>query len=220
MTWLDKIIGPRIPDSVLHRERRRFRRPTLLLGIAALLLLISIFFPYWRIRLFAPQYPGGLVAKVYVNHVAGDVREIDALNHYIGMRPLEEAAQLERSLSVILIVAMALLVTGAIYVHSPWAAVLSLPALLYPLIFLADLYYWLRSFGMNLDPRAPLSSSVKPFVPPLLGEGQVGQFRVVAIWDIGLWLAILASLLIVMGLYYHRKAYKPFYEAYVRGQTT
>ncbi|SHK10254.1 cytochrome C [Rhodothermus profundi] len=219
MTWLDKIIGPRIPDSVLHRERRRFRRPTLLLGSAALLLLISIFFPYWRIRLYAPQYPGGLVAKVYVNRVEGDVREIDALNHYIGMRPLEEAAQLERSLSIILIGAMALLVAGAIYVHSPWAAVLSLPALLYPLIFLGDLYYWLWNFGTNLDPRAPLSSSVKPFVPPLLGEGQVGQFRVVAIWDIGLWLAIVASILIVVGLYHHRKAYKPFYEAYVRGQT-
>ncbi len=218
MTWLDKIIGPRIPDSVLHRERRRFRRPTLLLGTAALLLLISIFFPYWRIRLFAPQYPGGLVAKVYVNRVEGDVHEIDSLNHYIGMRPLEEAAQLERSLSIILIVAMALLVAGAIYVHSPWAAVLSLPALLYPLIFLADLYYWLWNFGTNLDPRAPLSSSVKPFVPPLLGEGRVGQFRVVAIWDIGLWLAILASILIIVGLYYHRKAYKPFYEAYVRGE--
>ncbi|WP_243664607.1 cytochrome C [Rhodothermus marinus] len=172
MTWLDKIIGPRIPDSVLHRERRRFRRPTLLLGTAALLLLISIFFPYWRIRLFAPQYPGGLVAKVYVNRVEGDVREIDGLNHYIGMRPLEEAAQLERSLSIILIVAMALLVAGAIYVHSPWAAVLSLPALLYPLIFLADLYYWLWNFGTHLDPRAPLSSSVKPFVPPLLGEAR------------------------------------------------
>ncbi len=218
MTWLDKIIGPRIPDSVLHRERRRFRRPTLLLGTAALLLLISIFFPYWRIRLYAPQYPGGLVAKVYVNRVEGDVREIDALNHYIGMRPLEEAAQLERSLSIILIAAMALLVAGAIYVHSPWAAVLSLPALLYPLIFLADLYYWLWNFGTNLDPRAPLSSSVKPFVPPLLGEGRVGQFRVVAIWDIGLWLAILASILIIVGLYFHRKAYKPFYEAYVRGE--
>lgn len=216
MTWLDKMIGPRIPDSVLQRERRRFRRPTLLLSAAALLLLVSIFFPYWRIRLYAPQYPGGLVAQVYVNRVEGDVREIDGLNHYIGMRPLEEAARLERSLSIILIAAMALLVAGAIYVHSPWAAVLSLPTLLYPLIFLADLYYWLWYFGTNLDPKAPLSSSVKPFVPPLLGEGQVGQFRVVAIWDIGLWLSILASICIIVGLYYHRKAYKPFYEAYVR----
>ncbi len=220
MTWLSKIIGPRIPDSVLQRERRHFRRPTLLLSAAALLLLISIFFPYWRIRLYAPQYPGGLVAKVYVNRVEGDVREIDGLNHYIGMRPLEEAAQLERSLSIFLIAAMALLVGGAIYIHSPWAAVLSLAALLYPLVFLADLYYWLWSFGTNLDPKAPLSSSVKPFVPPLLGEGQVGQFRVVAFWDIGLWMAIAASILIALGLYYHRKAYKPFYDAYVAQAST
>lgn len=215
MKWLDKIVGPRVPESVAAKERERFRLPTLLLGGAALLLLISIFFPYWKIRLNAPQYPEGLVAEAYVNRVTGDVKEIDGLNHYIGMRPLREAAQLERSLSVYLIAAMTLLVGGAIYIHSPWAAVLCLPALGYPVFFLADLYYWLWRFGTNLDPKAALSSSVEPFVPPLLGTGKVGQFETVAYWDVGLWIAFASSALIAAGLYYHRKAYKPFYEKYL-----
>lgn len=215
MKWLDRIIGPRLPESVLARERERYRVPTLLLGAAAFLLLISIFFPYWKIQLNAPQYPEGLVAEAYVNRITGDVKQIDGLNHYIGMRPLEQAAQLERSLSIYLIAAMTLLVGGAIYIHSPWAAVLCLPALLYPLFFLADLYYWLWKFGTNLDPNAPLSSSVEPFVPPLLGVGKVGQFETIAYWGAGLWMAFASSALIAAGLYYHRKVYKPFYEEYL-----
>jgi hypothetical protein len=38
----------------------------------------------------------------------------------------------------------------------------------------------MRSFGLNLDPEAPLSASVKPFVPTVLGEGGIGQFKTYA----------------------------------------
>jgi len=71
------------------------------------------------------------------------------------------------------------------------------------------MYVWMRNFGQNLDPTAPLSSAIKPFTPPILGEGVVGQFVTVASFQIGLWLAFLAALLILLGLYYHRRAYKP-----------
>ncbi len=217
MTELEKLIGPRPPQELLARERLRFLLPTVFLGLAVFCLLVSIFFPYWRITLLAPQYPGGLQAQVYINRVTGDVREIDGLNHYIGMRPLEEAAQLERSLSVYMVAVLSLLIIAAIYVHNRLAAVLTLPALLYPVIFLADLYYWLRNFGMNLDPNAPLRNAVKPFVPPLIGEGRVGQFRTVAELGSGFYLAALASFLILVGLYFHRRAYKPLVEQALGG---
>jgi hypothetical protein len=79
-------------------------------------------------------------------------------------------------------------------------------------IFLADLQYWLANFGQNLDPTAPLSSSIKPFVPPVLGEGKIAQFRTVAEPGVGLWLAIAASVVILVGLWFHRRAYKPLVE--------
>jgi hypothetical protein len=152
-----------------------------------------------------------------VNHLEGDVQEIDGLNHYIGMRPLGEAAQLERSISVFAISALALLVLAAIYIHSPWAALLSLPAVLLPVVFMADLYYWLNNFGQNLDPTAALSSAVEPFTPPLIGEGLIGQFKTVAYIDFGLLVASAASLLILVGLYLQRRAYKPLVEAQKKG---
>jgi hypothetical protein len=88
-----------------------------------------------------------------------------------------------------------------------------LPALFVPAVFLADLQYWLANFGQNLDPHAPLSSSVKPFVPPVLFEGKIAQFSTWAAPELGLWLALVASALILVGLFFHRLAYKPLIDA-------
>lgn len=207
-TW-NNIVGPRVPAEVEEEKRLDYRLPSIFLGLAALCLIVSIFLPYWNMALEAPQYPKGLHVRTYVNRLEGDVQEIDGLNHYIGMRPLGEAAQLERSLSIILITVTALLVVAAIFIHTKWAALLALPAVLYPIIFLADMYFWLRNFGQNLDPTAALSSYIEPFVPTLLGEGLIGQFKTVASLGAGFYLACLASIFILVGLYFHRRAYKP-----------
>ncbi|HEV8240130.1 MAG TPA: cytochrome C [Thermoanaerobaculia bacterium] len=206
---LTKVFGPRVSAELMAERRLQYLLPTLALGAAALLLVGSIFLPYWRMTLLAPQYPHGLRVDAYLNHLDGDVREIDGLNHYIGMRPLAEAAKLERSLSIAALLVIAMLVVAAIYIHNRWAALLTLPALLFPAVFLADMHYWLQQFGTHLDPDAPLSSSVRPFVQPVLGRGAVGQFGTVAAPGIGLVLAALASLAILGGLWLHRRAYKP-----------
>lgn len=210
---VEKILGPRVPSEELQAHRARYILPTALFVLAAALLLISIFLPYWKLTLNAPQYPAGLSVQAHLNRVEGDVREIDGLNHYIGMRPLVEAAVFERSISIIGVAVLILLILAAVLVHNRWAALLALPALLFPVIFLADLQFWLANFGQNLDPKAPLSSSVKPFTPPVLFTGHIAQFSTTALPGPGLWLAILASLLILAGLYFHRRAYKPLVEA-------
>ncbi len=217
MGALHEILGPRVPPQELAQHRERYLWPTALLGLAALALLVSIFTPYWKLTLHAPQYPRGLRVYAYLDRLEGDVREVDGLNHYIGMRPLEQAAQLERSLSIMMILVLSLLVAAAIFIHNWWAALLALPALLFPLGFLVDLYYWLHTFGHSLDPKAPLSAAIKPFTPPVLGVGRVGQFRTVATPHAGLILALAASALILAGLYCHRRAYKPLVDA-IRGR--
>jgi hypothetical protein len=191
----------------------RYLLPTLFLVAAAVLIIVSIFLPYWSLVLHAPQYPQGLVVHAYLDRLEGDVQEIDGLNHYIGMRPLGEAAQLEKSISIFAIVALALLVLAAIFIHSPWSALLALPAILLPAVFLVDLYFWLNNFGQNLDPNAALSSSIEPFTPTILGEGLIGQFKTVAFADFGLLLACAASVLILIGLFLQRRAYKPLVDA-------
>ncbi|MCP4167946.1 MAG: cytochrome C [Chloroflexi bacterium] len=205
----ENVLGPRVPDEEFKAHRGRYLAPIILFLSAALLLLISMFLPYWQLTLNAPQYPQGLTIKSYLTRQEGDVAEIDGLNHYIGMRPLAEAATFERSISMIGVIVLILLILAAVFIHSKWAVLLALPALLFPVIFIADLQYWLADFGQNLDPKAPLSSSIKPFVPPALGEGIIAQFSTWAVPDVGLWLAILASLLTLAGLFMARRAYKP-----------
>jgi copper chaperone NosL len=207
--FFEYLVGPRVAVEELRTHRLRYLTPTFIFMLARVLLLVSIFLPFWHMELVAPQYPDGLFLTAYVNHLTGDVNEIDGLNHYIGMRPLGEAAAFERAASIWLIIAMFLLVEGAAFVHSKWAVVLALPAIGFPAGFLLDLQWWMVQFGQNLNPEAPLSSSVKPFTPTVLGEGGIGQFKTYAEVGWGFWMAVACSALTIVGFYFHRRAYKP-----------
>lgn len=213
MSLIDRVIGPRVSPDEMGGHAIRYGTPGFLLLLARVLLLVSLFLPYWHMELHAPQYPDNLHLTAYMNHLTGDVVEIDGLNHYIGMRSLEEAAQLERAVGVFLMIGFVVLLEFAGYIHSRWAVLLVLPAVLFPVVFLVDLHLWMRHFGLNLDPHAPLSNAIQPFVPPILGTGVIGQFKTVATPGIGLILATSASVVLVLSLYFHRRAYLPLVRA-------
>lgn len=209
---IDSDVRVQLPDGSF-RPLMDYLIPSALLMLAALLLVTSIFLPYWSMTLYAPQYPDGLRVNVYVNQLEGDVREVDSLNHYLGMPPLDEGGRLERSVARYAILALGLLLIGAVFVHNRWAAVLALPALGYPLVFLADLFYILYSYGHGIDPDSALGGAIDPFTPPLLGPGTIGQFRTIASAEAGLILAFAAVGVILLGLWFHRAAYKPIVDA-------
>jgi hypothetical protein len=209
---LDPDVKVVLPDGTTRRLLD-YLLPSAFLMLAAMLLVVSIFTPYWSMTMYAPQYPKGLRVDVYVNQLNGDVREIDALNHYLGMPPLDEGGQLERSVSVVALVTLGLLLVAGVFVHNQWAAVLALPALAYPLVFLADLFYILYTYGHSIDPTSPLGSAIEPFTPPLFGAGAIGQFNTFAEAGPGLWLAVLAVGVVLVGLWFHRAAYKPIVDA-------
>jgi len=201
-----------LPDGTT-RPLFSYLLPTTLLMLAALLLLISMFLPYWSMTMLAPQYPQGLKVEVYVNHLEGDMREVDQLNHYLGMPPLDEGGRFERSISVTAVVVLGLLLMTGIFVGNQWAGVLAIPALAYPLIFLADLWLILYRYGHSIDPESALGGAIPPFTPPLLGEGVVGQFRTIARPELGLAVTLLATIVILAALWFHRAAYKPIVDA-------
>ena len=211
--WFLSVFGPRVPWIIIWRQRQRFILPTIFLSLAGGFLLFSVPLPYWGLVLEAPQYPDGLRVTAYLNKVAGDVGEIDSLNHYIGMRPLAEAAKWEKAIGIYAIAGFALLVLAALFIHSPWAILLVLPAAVFPAVFLGDMYFWMWNFGTHLDPTAALSSSIKPFVPPIIGVGMVGQFRTIAHIDVGFFCALWSSVMIIVGMFTHRAAFKPHYDA-------
>ena len=166
---------------------------------AAVLITASMLFPYWRLKLDAPQYPSGLTATIGISSFGGDVDEIDGLNHYIGMRRLEEGGQFERSIAPFAVPLMAgVAALAALRRRRFW--LFALPAIVYPIIFTADLYYWLHEFGHNLDPTAALSNAFDEFTPTLLGPGRVGQFETFSFYDIGFGMAFLATVLLTIAV--------------------
>jgi hypothetical protein len=190
-----------------------FLVPTAIFMLAALALLASMMLPYWQMKLTAPQYPKGLYTRVYVNHLEGDVSEIDELNHYLGMPKLDEGGQFERSISALALSVIGLLMLGTTFVHNRWASLFVIPALLWPLAFLGDLSLILYQYGHSIDPKSALGGAIKPITPPNIGQGMIGQFGTIAEAGPGLILAIVASGLLLVGLWYHRKAYKPIVDA-------
>ena len=206
---LERALGASEHDLAHTRSvvrQRGFMVSTTLFILATALLVASIFFPYWQMRLNAPQYPAGLYLTLYIDHLEGDISEIDGLNHYIGMAPLRDAAGIERQLAPIAMTVIVLMVAATAFIHRKWFAPLTVPAMLLPVIFLGDLYYWLRSYGQGLDPTAALSNAVKPFTPTLLGRGEIGQFSTDAAVGPGFWMSVAATLFILIGLHYRRVA--------------
>ncbi len=202
--------APEGPASLAERAEAA-RRPLCdarvrlaLLIVAAGMLIASIFLPYWDITLHAPQYPKGLLVRAYVSRLSGEVREVDELNHYIGMIKLDEAARLERALSRVAIPVVALLAVASFWARGRWKWLLILPAAVYPLVFVADLAAWLYYAGHALDPEAPLSTSIKPFTPHVLGVGKIGQFSTEARFAAGFYLALLSGILVVVATWMGR----------------
>jgi hypothetical protein len=206
---VNRILGPRVSLEERSKRSLRYGTPGFLLLVARVILLVSLFLPYWHMELQAPQYPDGLHMTAYMNSLTGDVAEIDGLNHYIGMRSLYEAAKLERTIGVFIMIAFVVMLELAAYIHTRWAALLVAPVVFFPVVFLIDLHLWMRHFGLNLDPHAPLSNAVKPFVPTALGKGGIGQFVTIATPGVGLILAVIASFVLIVALFFHRRAYLP-----------
>lgn len=175
-------------------------------ALAAILLVVPYFLPFWRFDLFAPQYPAGLSLVVGFSGIAGDVREVNILNRFIGMGDLTEAALVELAVAPYGVLGAALAALAVVLLapaRVAWLAVLV--ALALPVGFLVDLQYWLARFGRDLDPRAPFH--VAPFTPPIVGRGQVGQFRTLAMPMAGFWVSLASAVLFgVTARLRHRRA--------------
>ncbi len=188
-------------EAVVTREHPRLRfHPSWLAIVLAIggaaLFIIAFFQPRWEFVLLAPQYPQGLTLLISLRGMSGDVHEIDLLNHYIGMKPLEDAAPTERHLAMYGIALLCLaIITIAVIGGRRLNRFVAVLAALLPLVFLADSFYWLYKFGHELDPHAPLH--MQAFTPHLAGHGMIGQFETFARPMVGFWIALVGVALVI-----------------------
>jgi hypothetical protein len=171
--------------AFLQREHAFLHRPlnlrsrVLLLG-AALAVTAAAFLPLWQIRLVAPQYQEGLSLHIYAYKLVGgnggqDLFEINTLNHYIGMHPLQQADFVEMKWMPFAFGVFALLaLRGAALGRMIGLIDLGVLFLYFGAFSLGNFAYRLYSYGHQLDPHAPMR--IKPFTPILLGHQQIANF--------------------------------------------
>jgi hypothetical protein len=156
--------------------------PRLLLVFAFLLLVPTYFLPLWKLTMFAPQYPDGLRLNIYSYKLEGgnrgqDVKEINVLNHYIGMRDLTEADFTEFKWIPFVVGALGLLILRA-PVQGKMRDLIDVVVLYlyFGLFSLWSFGYKLYSYGHSLAPTAAVK--VPPFMPPLFGYKKLANFEV------------------------------------------
>ena len=171
--------------------RARAIRLITALGAAALIAL-STQLPLWTMKMEAPQYRKGLFLNAYGTGMTGDIRELNILNHYIGMPPIEapafETAMFPIGIAVLVVLALA----SPLHRWIRRLAVFATASV--PLVILADLQWRLYTFGHSLNPKAPIR--LKPFTPLVIGETEMGNFESHAMVSWGFACLVVAALLL------------------------
>ncbi len=173
--------------------------------IASILLAATLFLPLWQMELVARQYPERLIMHAYGYKFEGDerspyqdIREINGLNHYIGMKPLEEVTEMQLFIPSVVTLAAATLVVSFVAWKRRWLQWLTTAAFWsIPIFFVADLQFWLYHYGHTLDEKAPLDTG--SFTPKVLGTTKVWNFHSDTSFEIGFYLMIAAALVITLG---------------------
>ena len=163
--------------------------------VAGALVALSTQLPLWSMTMRAPQYPRGLQLHAYGSALSGDVGEINILNHYIGMPPIEAPA-LETALFPFGVGALVLIcVLSPIHVWL-WRLAIAATAAT-PVMILADLQWRLYTFGHSLNPKAPIR--LEPFTPLVIGETAMGNFVSTGMVSWGFGCLVGATLILLAG---------------------
>jgi len=164
--------------DLLDRPLRGWARVTLALLVVPLLLTFTA--PMWRIHLVAPQYPEGLTMEIWNYKVEGGddgqhIQEINTLNHYIGMRPIDRAALVDLNWIPFAIGVLALLALRVAAIGNLRSLVdLAVLSAYFAAFSGGRFVYMLYRFGHDLAPDAPVK--IEPFMPVVVGTKQIANF--------------------------------------------
>lgn len=167
--------------------------------------------PIWSVSLEAPNYPKeafpeGIPVFFHFDGFSGEVHEMNTINHYIGMDPMERGGPYERVLAPYALVFTAFLMfLFIIYDGKIFSLFMAIPAAM-PLIFIGLYSYWLYWFGHNMHDYGAFK--IKPFMPTVFGDGKVAQFVTHSYAAIGFWLLVAVSILSLLAILARAKAHR------------
>lgn len=188
-------------------------RSRVLVLVAALMLIPTYFFPLWNMTLYSNQFPEGLVLNIYSYKLEGgkspyrdDLKEINALNHYIGMRPLVEDDFTEFKW-IPFVIGGVILLCLRVVVLGKMSKLVDLFVLFtyFGLFSLWSFYHKLYLYGHDLDPTAAVK--VPPFTPPMFGHQTMANFEVYSYPGVGSYFMAVVPLVLLAAMWLSRNAW-------------
>lgn len=172
-------------------------------SFCALALAMVLVLPIWRIELSAPQYPEGLVLKIYADRLGGDITIVNGLNHYIGMHTLHEKDFVEFTVLPYIIGAFVLFGILSVIINRKWFFLVWVGFfILFAATAMIDFYRWEYNYGHNLDPTAPIQVPGMTYQPPLIGYKQLLNFGAYSIPGIGGWVFIAVGVILFVTAFF------------------
>jgi copper chaperone NosL len=170
-----------------------------IIAVLSMLIISAYFLPVWRIDLFAPQYPEGLVMKIWLSKLSGDVEIINGLNHYIGMKKISvemfpEFSYLVYIVAAFIVFGLIVAITGSRKLLVSYLVV----SVLGGCAALIDFYKWGYDYGHNLNPDAPIKVPGMGYQPPVLGHKRLLNFDAYSLPDVGGYVVIGAVAIIAL----------------------
>ena len=186
------------------------KKSRIMILIASLILVLTIFFPLWTIDLIAPQYPEGLGIRIWLDQISGmkphDLQSINGLNHYIGMQVIDPKSIPELKIMPFIILFMIAFGLFNAYIKNKMLVYTWL-ILFFILgaVGLYDFYMWEYNYGHQLNPNAPIKIPGMAYQPPLIGSKQLLNINAVSLPSIGAVVILISIMLTVFALYYNSK---------------
>lgn len=164
--------------------------------------------PIWYVALEAPNYPKtafpeGIPVWFHVDGFSGDIHEMNTINHYVGMYPMEAGARHERAAGPFIMLGMTFLLVLFLACHTRWSAWLLLPTALFPPGFFAFYAGWMYWFGHNMQDWGAFK--IKAFMPTALGVGHVAHFTTKSFPSIGFYVWVVIAILSILAILARRK---------------
>lgn len=157
-----------------------FPKARIMLALLVIPLAIAVTQPMWTIRMAAPQYPEGLSLVIYAHTIEGghdgnDLREINILNHDIGMKSLARADMSDLDWIPFALGFMVILCLRCAVIGTVRSLIDIVVITAYVTAFaLGRFVYRLYTYGHNLNPDAPVR--IPGFTPVIFGTKQVANF--------------------------------------------
>ncbi len=204
------LLGARAEER-LERQQASLGRPAgvvarTLVVLAAVAALAALWMPVWTLSFQSNQYPDPLELSIYSNHLEGgmhadrdDLKEVNVLNHYIGMHELArdnfpEFVWLPFALGFFVLLALRAAALGSLR---------DLVDLFVLYVYFAAYSMWsfghrLFTYGHELASDAPIK--VDPFMPPVFGRVKIANFWVESYPGLGAILLLLFAVLVAAAL--------------------